>query len=159
MWYGSPRMMREWLDDEVAYIEPDILLSKLIPPKVDDEAVSVLFGDKVVITYSEMSKVMKDRWNANAALGRPNLYRLNADINCGKSSKDHLYSRGAALKAVRDRAEYLLDRGTTVNNRKIAHRYVVGSCVELDGSGGWARSLEDAIYAELNLLSGSGSGS
>jgi hypothetical protein len=152
MWYGSPRMMRKWLDDEIAYLEPDILLSNLIPSKVDAEAVTVLFGDKERISYSEMHKVMKDSWNAKASAGRPDLYALNADINRGKARKDHLYSRDAALKAARDRAAYLLDRGSTVNNRKIPCRYVMEHCTELSSSG-WARSLTTVVDAEIELLS------
>lgn len=151
MWYGSPRMMRKWLDDEIAYIEPDILLSNLIPSKVDAEAVTVLFGDQEQISYSEMHKVMKDSWNAKAAIGRPDLYTSNADLHRGRSRRDHLYSRDAALKAARDRAAYLLDRGTTVNNRKIPYRYVIDHCAELS-SAGWARSLEAAVDAEIELL-------
>jgi hypothetical protein len=152
MWYGSPRMMRKWLDDEIAYIEPDILLSNLVPSKVDTEAVTVLFGDEEEISYSEMHKVMKDSWNAKAAIGRPDLYTLNADLNRGRSRQDHVYSREAALKALRHRTAYLLDRGTTVNNRKIPHRYVIDNCIELS-SAGWARSLESTVDAEMQLLS------
>jgi hypothetical protein len=152
MWYGSPRIMRKWLDDEIAYIEPDILLSNLIPSRVDSEAVRVLFGEQEQISYSEMHKVMKDSWNAKAAIGRPDLYALNADLHRGRSRQDYLYSREAALKALRDRAAYLLDRGTTVNNRKIPCRYVIDCCTELS-SAGWARSLGAAVDGEIQLLS------
>ena len=145
-------MMRKWLDDEIAYIEPDILLSNLIPSKVDDEAVTVLFGDKEEISYAGMHKVMKDSWNAKAAIGRPDLYTFNADLNRGRSRQDHLYSRDAALRAVRDRTAYVLDRGTTVNNRKIPSRYVIDNCTELS-SAGWARSLGVVVDTEMKLLS------
>jgi hypothetical protein len=150
MWYGSPRMMRKWIDDEIAYIEPDILLSNLVPTKVGDDAVTVLFGDKHEISYTEMHRVMKDSWNAKQAEDRPDLYALNADLNRGRTRRDYLYSRNSALKAVRDRTAYLLDRGTTVNNRKIPHRYVMGNCAELTSTA-WARSLENVIATEVKL--------
>lgn len=150
MWYGSPRMMRKWIDDEIAYVEPDILLSNLVPPKVDYEAVTVLFGDKEEISYVEMNKVMKDSWNAKRSEDRPDLYALNADLNKGSRRKDYIYSRRAALQAVRDRTTYLLERGSTVNNRKIPYRYVLDNCRELTSTA-WTISLRDAISIEARL--------
>jgi hypothetical protein len=125
--------------------------------KVDDEVVTALFGDKEVVTYEELHKVMKAQWDAVGPT--PDLYTVNADVRRGRRRADHLYSREAMLKALRDRTAYLLKRGGTVNNRKISHGYVLENCIELN-SAAWAKSLENAVAAEIereppnNLVSG-----
>jgi hypothetical protein len=148
IWYGSPRMMRGWIDSEIAYVKADLELATLIPSKVDQDAVTLLFGDKQEITYAEMRAVMKNRWNANKSKGLPSRYELYADRHRGKENKDNLYSRDAGLKAARDRVAYLLERGVTVNNRKISKLYVAEYCAELSKTA-WAKTLEAAISAEI----------
>jgi hypothetical protein len=146
MWYGSPRLMRGWVEYEKEYLQADLALLDIVPSKVDDEVVTALFGDKEVLSYEEMNKVMKAQWDAVGS--KPDLYTVNADVRRGRRRADHLYSREAALKALRDRTAYLLKRGGTVNNRKIAHGYVLKNCIELNDAA-WARSLERAVASEV----------
>jgi hypothetical protein len=150
MWYASPRMMRAWIDGEITYLQTDIELAKLIPSKVDDEAVTLLFGDKQVITHAEMSAVMKGEWNANRARGLPNRYEQYADIRQSRRASERLYSRAAGLQAARDRITYLLNRGVTTNNRHIGYRYVTENCAELDRKA-WVKSFEKVLSQELKL--------
>jgi hypothetical protein len=150
MWYGSPRMMRDWINGEIAYIQADLVLARLIPTKVDDDAVNILFGDKEEISYQEMYAVMKNEWYAKKAKGLPNRYDQYADLHRGKTSRDHVYSRQAGLQAAKDRITYLLNRGVTVNNRHISRRYVAEHCAELNPTA-WFRSFEATVARELEL--------
>lgn len=143
-------MMRNWLDSEKEYLQADLTLSGLVPAKVDDQVVTALFGDGTEFTYDQMNKVMKDQWKAKAAEGRSNRYIQYADIRRARRTSDNLYSRDVALKAVQERTEYLLNRGSTVNNRKIYHSYVAANCAELKNTA-WVRSLEAAVNTEMEL--------
>ena len=156
MWYGSPRLMREWIEGEIAYVQADLALAKLMPTKVDDDAAEILFGDKQEISYTEMRAVMKNYWNANAAQALPSRYDTYADLRRGRRSDDRLYSRDVGLKAAQDRVTYLLKRGVTVNNRKITSKYVIDHCIELNATA-WAKGLETAMLMELELEPPSGS--
>jgi hypothetical protein len=150
MWYGSPRIMRAWLKQEKDYLEADLKIMQLVPPKVDDDVVTALFGNGTQFAYDEINKVMKDRWKKKRSEGRPDLYNEYADVRRSRRKSENLYSRRAALQAAKDRTQYLLDRGGTVNNRKIPGAYVRTNCFELDRRH-WARSLDDAINAEVAL--------
>jgi hypothetical protein len=150
MWYGSPRMMRDWLDKEKEYLQSDLLLCDIVPSRVDDDIVTQLFGSGTVFTYDQIYRVMKDQWNAKASEGRPNLYKEYADIQRARRTTDNQYSRAIALRAAKDRTEYLLRRGSTVNNRKISSRYVIDNCKELERTA-WARSLDVAVREEITL--------
>jgi hypothetical protein len=84
----------------------------------------------------------------DARRGLPNRYLANADVHASKRAAECRYSPEMALQAVRDRVEYLLARGSTVNNRKISRRYVIEHCQELKGPR-WALELQRAVEAAL----------
>lgn len=148
-WYGSPAMMREWNQQEQQYLAPDLLLTQLLPELVDEAILIQVLGRKDVYTYEDLHSLMKDHWNANAKLGLANRYQANADVSRGSRAEDHLYSPQKALQAMRDRARYLLARGSTVNNRKISRRYVMAHCQEITGPR-WSDHLYRAVLAALD---------
>ena len=151
MWYGSPRMMRPWIEREIAYLLTDLQLAEFIPGTVGEEAVTRIFGEQQEFSYSEINKLIKNEWNANQAKGLPNRYVEYADIRQVKNkTSDNIYSRAAALQAARDRVAYLLNRGATVNNRKIPAKYVTEHCAELNKRA-WVKSLDAVIEEELSL--------
>jgi hypothetical protein len=144
MWYGSPAMMRSWNESEQAYLKPDLEIVSHAPDGVDQAVVDALLGPGEEFTYEQINAIIKNQWNAKASVGRPNLYKLRADIFNRGPSIEFRYSRAMAECAVRDRIAYLLDRGSTVNNRKISARYIQEHCVEI-GAPRWAAELAKHI--------------
>jgi hypothetical protein len=148
MWYGAPAMMRRWIESELAYLGPDQQLLGLVPNHLaPSRLVDDLLGAKDEYTYDELRRLMKAQWNRNAARGQANLYRELA-ANDAKRPADLTYSRSVAERAVIERVEYLLARGSTVNNRKIPLRHVREHCVELHGPR-WAQDFYEAVDAAL----------
>ncbi len=146
IWYGSPVMMQSWIEKEKDYISSDLILVDLLPQNVGDNELDALLGTKEAYGYDEISRIVKNQWKTNRATGQGNLYVEYADLHRSRRVTENRYSREVALRAVRDRVRYLLDRGSTVNNRSIPKSYVLGNCVELSGSGnGWAYSLRKAV--------------
>ena len=150
MWYGSPRMMRSWLEAEKQYLEADLILLEIMPSKVDDDVVAALFGEGTEFTFDQINRVMKDQWAPRLGEARPDRYADYADIRRSRRRSENLYSRDTAFQAAKDRTAYLLKRGGTVNNRKIPNGYVIANCRELD-SRHWVRSLELAVNEEISL--------
>lgn len=149
LWYGSPAMMREWNQQEQAYLGPDLLLTELVPQlAAPEELVRIILGDKDVYTYDDLHGLMKDHWNAKAKKGLPNRYLAKADVRGSRRTADCLYSPAVAMEAVSDRIGYLLARGSTVNNRKISRLYVQSHCQEITGPQ-WAINLWNAVSTAL----------
>jgi hypothetical protein len=149
MWYGSPAMMRPWIDAELAYLGPDQQLVELVPGDLAAESlVAAVLGSKDEYTYADLHRMMKAQWNANRAEGRENLYQTLAK-NPSAAAREFVYDRRVAERAVSERVAYLLARGSTVNNRKISHRYVRDHCAELHRPG-WARDLYTAMQQALD---------
>jgi hypothetical protein len=151
LWYGSPRTMATWIERELDYVRLDGILGDLVPELIGPAVAAEVFGAKDLYTYDDMRRLMKDQWNYNAATERPNLYDQYADVMRGTRRADNLYSPEAAVWACRERVQYLLGRGATVNNRKISHSYVEAHCLRLDPP--YARSLDQAVSNEMKLLS------
>lgn len=148
LWYGSPAMMRTWNRAEQDYLAPDLLLTEMVPELIDDWVMERVLGDKDVYTFADLRRLVKDHWNAKAGQGLLNRYVANADVRRASRAADCLYSREMALEAVRDRARYLLARGSTVNNRKISRAYVLEHCQEITGPQ-WALNLYRAVQTAL----------
>jgi hypothetical protein len=147
MWYGSPRQMSQWNAAERDYLKPDLMLLQLIPSLVGEAELFNVLGKKDAYTYEDLRRLMKDQWHASAAQNRKNLYQERADVHRSKKASENRYSRKVAIQAVRERVDYLLSRGGTVNNRKISAAYVHRNGTELKAP--WAASLIQAVKAEL----------
>lgn len=155
MWYGSPRMMRAWNLAEQAYLTADLVLVDHVPASVDATVFARLLGGKDEFSYEDMKGIVKNQWTADTRAGRGNLYKARADIVSTGKTTDFRYSRAVAEQAVRDRVAYLLDRGSTVNNRKIPAKYVIENCVEIQPPR-WAVTLANEVDRALSLEPPSG---
>lgn len=148
IWYGSPAMMAQWNQAQQDYLAPDLALLHAVPDLVDQGTVAAVLGVKEEYAYEDLRRLLKDQWNRSDALGRANLYLENADVHRATMAAQCRYSPQMALTAVRDRVEYLLARGGTVNNRKIPRGYVQEHCVEITGPR-WGVDLEQAVRRAL----------
>ena len=149
MWYAAPDMLRGWNEREQAYIKLDLALVEHIPPLATAALLHKLLGDKTEYTFDDLSVLVKDQWNKDTKRGRAtSLYEERADVHRDRQRRLNRYSQDVAMQALEDRVRYLLDRGSTVNNRKISKKYVLENCVELDVANA-AASLRAAVQAAL----------
>ncbi|WAL72307.1 hypothetical protein OU787_12815 [Kitasatospora sp. YST-16] len=103
--YASPAHMQQWVDAQVDYAQPDIILGKYAPLGVTMESVHELFGDREFYTRKEAESVMKRNWSVSQ-------YAAASDHPDG-------YSGTAMLEIMRARCEYVMSRGATRNNPHI----------------------------------------
>ncbi|MGH2591091.1 MAG: hypothetical protein ACRDGW_09890 [Actinomycetota bacterium] len=118
--YGSPRAMKPWFDRMATYIGPDVALAQHVPDLIDDSVLTAILGDSKGFTANDAKRLMKSQYNAAE-------YEEHADLPNGE------YSRGAMLAMLRERCEYVVRRGSTLNNPHIPAGYFAD----------WERLTED----------------
>ena len=110
--YGSPSMMAKWIKSKEEYISPDFKLAKLVPAKINLDDMYQIIGKKDVYTYEDAKAIQKLQYKKEQ-------YLELQDLEQGYSSK-------RMLKIVKDRAQYLIKRGSTLNNPHIPFSYFDG---------------------------------
>jgi len=110
--YGSPSMMAPWIEEKRKYIMPDFVLAKRTPLNLSYEDLYAILGNKVVYTYQDAKTIQKRQYNKSK-------YLQLQDLDTG-------YSPKRMLEIVRDRAKYLMERGSTLNNPHIPFSYFNG---------------------------------
>ncbi|MDQ6978877.1 MAG: hypothetical protein Q9M09_01725 [Mariprofundaceae bacterium] len=110
--YGSPAMMEPWIASKEAYIAPDFKLAHLVPTKISLEDMYHIVGRKKQYTYDDAKAIQKLQYNREKYLGLQ-------DVAEG-------YSPSRMLEIIKDRAQYLIERGSTLNNPHIPFGYFDG---------------------------------
>jgi hypothetical protein len=118
--YGSPRAMKPWFDQMAAYIRPDVALAEHAPDFITDKTLSAILGPQRTFSRADVERLMKKQYT-------PAMYDAAADLPSGE------YSRAAMLRMLRERCEYVIRRGSTLNNPHIPASYFAG----------WERITED----------------
>lgn len=111
--YGSPHMMKPWFDQMAAYIRPDVALGVTAPALITDATLSMIMGDADRFEAVDAKALAKKQLSAEQ-------YRARADLPGGA------FSRSAMLELLRDRAAYLIARGSTLNNPHIPASFFAG---------------------------------
>ena len=110
-YYASPADMADWVKDKEQYVLPDYVLAATAPARVVDDDLGRIVGAGLTFTKAEARRIMKNQWSAEQ-------YKSNADLP-GEN-----YSRGAMLGLLQQRCEYLIRRGSTLNNPHIPEKYL-----------------------------------
>ncbi|MEA1972468.1 MAG: hypothetical protein U9N34_04135 [Candidatus Cloacimonadota bacterium] len=110
--YGSPSMMARWIKSKEEYILPDFKLAKLVPAKINLDDMYQIIGKKDVYTYEDAKAIQKLQYKKEKYLELQDL--------------EHGYSSKRMLKIVKDRAQSLIERGSTLNNPHIPFSYFDG---------------------------------
>jgi len=134
--YGSPDMMRGWIESKEQYIKPDFLLADLVPSKLSTKDLYQIMEEKPVYTYEDAKGLQKNQYSRSE-------YRELEDIPGG-------YSPERMLEMLRDRAKYLVQRGSTLNNPHIPFRYFNGWVEITENHAETLRSLVRGYYAQLD---------
>lgn len=118
--YGSPRAMKSWFDRMAAYIAPDVAMAEHVPDLITDRTLTAILGPAKRFDRDDARRLMKNQYGAED-------YAEAADLPDGD------YSRAAMLEMLRERCEYVIRRGSTLNNPHIPAGYFEG----------WERITED----------------
>ncbi len=107
--YGSPTMMAPWINEKKNYIEPDFALANLVPAKINFEDLYHILGKKSIYTLEDATYIQKKQYKQVQ-------YIELQDLDDG-------YSPARMLEILRERAEYIIKRGSTLNNPHIPFSY------------------------------------
>jgi hypothetical protein len=107
--YGSPKMMAPWIKFKEEYIATDFKLAKIVPSKIDLNDMFALIGQKSVYSYDDAKSIQKKQYKKIR-------YEKLQDLEQG-------YSPKRMLDIIKDRAKYLIERGSTLNNPHIPESY------------------------------------
>ena len=107
--YGSPANMSGWIKEKEEYIAPDFALSDILRHKLDICDLHTILGEKSVYTLEDARRIQKKQYSAEK-------YRALMDQRGG-------YTPDTMLKILCDRAAYIIQRGSTLNNPHIPESY------------------------------------
>jgi len=107
--YLSPEMMAPWIQEKKEYIRPDFELSNLVSSKLTLNDMYRIIGRKKIYTLEDAKSIQKKQYTKEK-------YLMLQDMNNG-------YSQKTMLDILKDRANYLMDRGSTLNNPHIPFKY------------------------------------
>jgi len=110
--YGSPSMMAAWIESKELYIRPDFMLAELISKKLDLDDMCQVLEEKGKYTYEDAKRLQKMQYKKKKYLALQDL--------------DKGYSPERMLEILKDRAKYLVERGSTLNNPHIPFSYFKG---------------------------------
>jgi hypothetical protein len=107
--YVSPKAMKPWIEEKANYIKADFQLSKILSKKISLDDMYLILGKKEKYTYADAKKLHKMQYKKAEYLDM-------MDIQNG-------YSPERMVKILKDRSEYLMNRGSTLNNPHIPKGY------------------------------------
>ena len=100
--YGGPSQMEPWLKQKEEYIEPDYSISRVAPQRLVLNDLIDVVGEKEMYSLQDAKKLHKQQYSQSD-------YETLMDVEGG-------YSQIQMLSILHDRCEYLLRRGSTLNN-------------------------------------------
>lgn len=105
-------MMEGWIKTKEEYIKPDFMLAQLVAQKLSLEDLYQVMEKKPVYSYEDAKRLQKMQYK------KDNYIELQ-DVTNG-------YSPDRMLDILKDRAKYLVERGSTLNNPHIPFSYFNG---------------------------------
>ena len=134
--YGSPSMMAGWIKSKEEYITPDFKLATLVPAKINLEDMYNIIGEKEIYTYDDAKSIQKMQYKKEK-------YLKLQDVKEG-------YSAQRMLEIIKDRAEYLINRGSTLNNPHIPFSYFDGWVKITENHAELLRTMVASYYEEIS---------
>ena len=107
--YASPKMMAPWISEKSADVSSDYKLAQLIPELISISLLYEILGKKEIYTLEDAQSLQKRQYTIQE-------YRNKMDLELG-------YSPERMLSILRDRCQYLIERGSTLNNPHIPASY------------------------------------
>jgi hypothetical protein len=110
--YASPDDLKPWVEDRWNYVKADFVAAEMVPKCVSIEVMYEIVGKKNKYSLEDAKLLQKQQYSKAK-------YKESMDLEGG-------YSPEAMLSIFRDRLEYLLARGSTLNNPKVPQKVVQG---------------------------------
>lgn len=107
--YGSPKNMSRWIKEKEDYISPDFALSGILRHKLEIRDLYQIMGEKIFYSLEDAKRIQKKQYSAGK-------YNQLMDVPGG-------YTAEAMLNILCDRAAYVIERGSTLNNPHIPESY------------------------------------
>ena len=107
--YASPKEMSKWIKEKEQYIAGDFKLAQLVPNLINLQVMYNIVGEKQYYTIQDAKKIQKRQYTLEE-------YHQLMDRENG-------YSPQRMLQIIRDRCEYIMRRGSTLNNPHIPASY------------------------------------
>ncbi|MEB3232291.1 MAG: hypothetical protein VKJ64_14880 [Leptolyngbyaceae bacterium] len=134
--YGTPKMMQPWIERKSDYIRRDFMLAEIAPSKLTLEEMYDLLGIKEIYTYEDARKIHKMQYKKSK-------YLELQDLEDG-------YSPHRMLEIVKNRARYLIQRGSTLNNPHIPFKYFSNWIEITENHAVLLRELVATYFREFN---------
>lgn len=125
--YASPDDMEEWIAGKERYVMSDAYLADTVPAFVSPEMVIEVLGEKEVYSRLDAMRIMKKQWTTQQ-------YRDNVDIAVDPTYNETTplgrakpnpggYSLQKMTEILQLRCQYVIRRGSTLNNPHIEGSY------------------------------------
>ena len=108
--YGSPDAMRPWIEEKWNYIKADFELAKHVPGHITLKTMYDIMGEKDRYTFADAKKLHKNQMTAAE-------YKDAMDLPMA-------YTPAKMLEIFQDRARYIIERGSTLNNPHIPDAFL-----------------------------------
>lgn len=107
--YGSPDAMAPWIQAKAEYIRVDFEMARRVPDHITIKTMYEILGMKAFYTKADARKLHKSQLTAAG-------YAEAMDLPDG-------YTPERMLKIFKDRARYVIERGSTLNNPHIPFKF------------------------------------
>jgi hypothetical protein len=120
--YGSPAAMAPWIEEKWRYIRPDFELAKHVPEMIGIETMFAIIGNKSIYTKEDAKTLHKAQYSARRYIDLMDV----TETTQGDKIRHVGYSPEKMLEILKDRARYVIERGSTLNNPHIPASYFAG---------------------------------
>ncbi|MEB3283635.1 MAG: hypothetical protein VKK42_32400 [Lyngbya sp.] len=104
--------MLPWIQEKERYVEFDYLLAVITPELLNLSNLYQILGEKEIYSFEDAKRLHKKQYSRQE-------YREKMDLPNG-------YSPERMLRILKDRCQYLIKRGSTLNNPHIPASYFKG---------------------------------
>ena len=108
--YASPQQMRGWIEGRWNYVKPDWNLADVLPGRVAPEDLPLVLDGPAPYSINDAKAIQKKQYSAAK-------YRA-------LSGENDEVEQDVMTSVLSDRVRYLMERGATLNNPKIAESYL-----------------------------------
>lgn len=127
--YGSPSMMLPWINQMERYVRPDFMLASIASSHLELQDMYRILGEKEIYTLEDAQSIQKRQYLSDKYVEMMDIRVVEA-VSRGRNMGSNRiaieqsgYSQQRMLEILQDRAKYLIERGSTLNNPHISGSY------------------------------------
>jgi hypothetical protein len=116
--YGSPAAMAPWIEHKWRYIKTDFELARHVPSLITLETLFSVIGKQEIYSLSDAKKLHKAQYKTSEYI-----HLMDVFEDQGGKKNPVGYTPARMLDILKDRAKYVIERGSTLNNPHIPASY------------------------------------